>query len=541
MLLIGLMLCCCFEVRAQGHAVADKASGSTGLTAVFESELAQNEQDMALRLEELEGLQKQHDDLQQALAAARSAQAEAESSGDERRQKASLEDVQVRLDDLAALVQKIRTVQMLYDQTVAGYMLASERQRLYRVPEEDGSAGPRGPILGDSTQMLQLAGKEIALLEKNKSILKARAKVLSEEVMSADDRPQKGNLSDQARRSLEQRRRQRLDELQAIESQMSETRKNLARVKARQRILTEEARQESAGLSRWRANIVWSVVFLAVAVALLLLVRLVVTNRVKDAQRRYYLNRSLSILAVFVILIGLLVIFVRDFRYLATGMGVAVAGLAVALQEMITSFFCWFLIRGSQGYRVRDWIRIGDQYGEVVDISLMLTTLGQVTPIDPRGEAGGGWTGGLTILPNSSILKSPIVNFTRGYPFIWCSLAYTFTYESDWKRAETLILTAVEDDEITNTTHQAQKMIDNMTKDFAIRIRNTAPVVRTRAGASGIELTLRFLAHPRRRRRFMDKVNRRIMEAVARADNIDFAYNTLRVIPTSLVNDPEID
>jgi hypothetical protein len=76
-------------------------------------------------------------------------------------------------------------------------------------------------------------------------------------------------------------------------------------------------------------------------------------------------------------------------------------------------------------------------------------------------------------------------------------------------------------------------MIDNMAKDFAIQIRNTAPVVRARAGDSGIELTLRFLAHPRRRRRLMDKVNRRIMEAVNRADNIDFAYNTVRVIPMS--------
>ena len=82
-------------------------------------------------------------------------------------------------------------------------------------------------------------------------------------------------------------------------------------------------------------------------------------------------------------------------------------------------------------------------------------------------------------------------------------------------------------------------MIDNMAKDFAIRIRNTAPVVRTRAGASGIELTLRFLAHPRRRRRLMDRVNRRIMEAVDRADNIDFAYNTIHVMPTSPVIDPQ--
>ena len=72
-----------------------------------------------------------------------------------------------------------------------------------------------------------------------------------------------------------------------------------------------------------------------------------------------------------------------------------------------------------------------------------------------------------------------------------------------------------------------------MTKDFAIRICNTAPVVRTRSGASGIEMTLRFLAHPRRRSRLMARINRRIMEAVDRADNIDFAYDTVRVLTTS--------
>ena len=31
----------------------------------------------------------------------------------------------------------------------------------------------------------------------------------------------------------------------------------------------------------------------------------------------------------------------------------------------------------------------------------------------------------------------------------------------------------------------------------------------------------------------MDKVNRRIMEAVDRADTIDFAYDTVRVVTTS--------
>jgi len=541
MLIFGLLLAGYCDVWAQNPTVAEEAGVSTGLTVVSNSELADAEQDMTSRFEELETLQQQRDDLQQALAAARSALSQAESSGDEKRQKALRDDLRVQLDDLAALAPKIRTVQLLYEQAVERYMIASERQRMDLVPEETGTVTSRGFIEKDSGQLLELANKEIALLEKSLTLLQSRAKALSEAVAAADDRLQKGDLSNRLRQSLEVRKRRQIDELEVIESQRSETRKNLARVKARQRILQEESRRRSAGLSRWRSNILWSVAFMAVAAGLLLLLRLIVTRRVKDIQRRYYLNRSLSILTVFVILIGLLVIFVRDFRHLATGMGVAVAGLAVALQEMITSFFSWFLIRGSQGYRVGDWIRIGDQYGEVVDISLMLTTLGQVTPIGEKGESGGGWTGALTILPNSVIFKSPMVNYTRGYPFVWCSLVYSFTYESDWREAEALMLSAVEDEEITNTARKARKMIDIMTKDFAIRIRQTTPRVRTRAGTSGIELTLRFLVHPRNRRALMDKVNRKIMQAVDQADDIDFAYDTLRVMTTTPIIDHEIE
>ena len=71
-----------------------------------------------------------------------------------------------------------------------------------------------------------------------------------------------------------------------------------------------------------------------------------------------------------------------------------------------------------------------------------------------------------------------------------------------------------------------------MTKDFAIRVRNTDPVVRSRAAGSGVELILRFLTHPRRRRLLMDKVNRLILEAVNLSDHVDFAYRTIRTIPT---------
>lgn len=41
------------------------------------------------------------------------------------------------------------------------------------------------------------------------------------------------------------------------------------------------------------------------------------------------------------------------------------------------------------------------------------------------------------------------------------------------------------------------------------------------------------MVHPRRRRALIDTINREVMEAIAAAEDVEFAYNTLRVIPTS--------
>ena len=263
---------------------------------------------------------------------------------------------------------------------------------------------------------------------------------------------------------------------------------------------------------------------------------MIVSRRIKTPDRRYYLNRSLSILMVFVVLIGLLVIFVRDFAYLVTGMGVVLAGMAIALQELLASFFAWFLIQSAKGYRVRDWIRVGEQYGEVLDIGLLTTVLAQVSPIADSGDTGGRWTGGLTLFSNSAIFKYPVINYTQGYPFMWCSITFTITFESNWKTAEMLIGQAAGNEEITYAARQAAKNIDEMTTRFAIKVRSTEPSVRVRIGASGVHLTLRFLAHPRRRRLLIDKINRHVLESIERVQDVHLAYDTLRIIPTPPVD-----
>lgn len=126
-----------------------------------------------------------------------------------------------------------------------------------------------------------------------------------------------------------------------------------------------------------------------------------------------------------------------------------------------------------------------------------------------------------------------MTNYTRSFPYIWWVLPYTVTFESNWEHVEEILYEIVEShDEILTTAKLACKRVTEAAANFVIKVDNTAPRVRTWTADSGIELRLRFMAHPRRRSVLIDAVNRDILKAFSAAEDVDFAYNTLRVIPT---------
>jgi small-conductance mechanosensitive channel len=58
-----------------------------------------------------------------------------------------------------------------------------------------------------------------------------------------------------------------------------------------------------------------------------------------------------------------------------TIIGLAGAGLTVALKDFIVAFFGWFVLMGKNGLRVGDWVEIDGVAGEVVEINLLRTVL----------------------------------------------------------------------------------------------------------------------------------------------------------------------
>ena len=507
--------------------------------------LEQTRQEMTASLARLEAWRRELAEREQRLQTARAELAAAEESGDARQIEDARNALELTEDWVSGLHDTVAAEQQLYDRTAERFRIALEQAEL-----TTGDGSQPGADEGSGTSLLESiqrrdqvtqAEQEAMLARQRVDALRAEIEILGtrqENIHRNADRinqwlDEGRQLGRDRRQKLTEDRQRLVEEERLLEARITDLRDRLVLAKTTQRIKEETAKREAVEYRRWQRQLLASLGLLLAIVALLLVLRFLVSRYIKDPDRRYAANRSLSIAMTLVLTIGLAIIFLRQYPHLFTGIGVVLAGVAFALQEVILSFFGFFAIRGARGYRVGDWVRIGDYYGEVVDIGLLVTILEEVTPFAVMGNQGGAKTGALTWINNNAIFREKMTNYTRGFPYIWCVLAYTVTFESNWERAEEILHECVEShDEILTTAKLARKRVAQAASEFAIKVDNTEPRVRTWTADSGIELRLRFMAHPRRRRALIDAVNRDILKAISAAEDVDFAYNTLRVIPT---------
>ena len=518
---------------------------SAASDATATDRLEQARQEMALSLSRLENAQQELSVRQEELEKAIADLAAAEESGDSQLIESAEQEVQLAEKWVSGLLEVVAAEQKLYDRIAERFQIAWEQAELATVegsqqsPQEDSRARfletiQRWDQVDQAEQEASLARQRVDTLQAEIKILESRLGSIRRSADQVNQWLDEGRQLDRERRQQLTADRQRLvEEERLLEDRVTDLRNRLFLAETSQRIKEEAAKRESAEYRRWQRQLLTSLGLLLAVVALLLLLRFLVARFVEDPDRRYAANRSLSIAMTLVLTIGLAIVFLRQFPHLFTGIGVVLAGVAIALQEVILSFFGFFAIRGARGYRVGDWVRIGDYYGEVVDIGLLVTILEEVTPFGTIGNRGGAKTGALTWINNNAIFREKMTNFTRGFPYIWCAVDYTVTFESNWERGEETLIEIVESiDEIVTTAKLARKRVTEAARTFAIKVDDTAPRVRTWTADSGIELRLRFMAHPRRRRTLIDTVNRDVIRAFTAAEDIDFAYNTLRVIPT---------
>ncbi|MBM3969973.1 MAG: mechanosensitive ion channel [Planctomycetes bacterium] len=530
---------------AQERDSAEPATAkSESAPAKAETPLTKAERELARRLVERDEAEQSELTAAKSLEEAKGQLAEAVAADDEKAKEKAEAAVKSATEELADAKAESASAKQLAERAQEAFDLVQKeedlRQRSAETSSEKDSAVwlesffKRLSQAKNAREEADLAKQMAASLRKEVGLLQAqlnRVRKDSDEVQKKLS--MQGGLSEELKKNLWSERQQITDESRKLSDQILATREEMLMAEATAKTKESQALNEERELGRWWQQILRLMIIFAAVLLTMLVLRVVVNRRVSDPQRRYYLNKVLSLLTALAIVVGLVFVFADQYQNLLTLLGLSVAGLAIALQELVASFAAWFFIKGSRGYRNGDWVAIGNYQGEVVDITFTHTTLLQCAPLADTATISGSLTGGLVVLMNNQVFKQPLVNYTRGFPYVWCSMVYTVTYESDWEKARDLLQNiALEEPEIKQTAAIAFTQIQKMSSELSIQADSTDPVVRTWAAANGIDLTLRFLVHPRRRPTIQDRLNTQILRTIQKSENINFAYNTIRSIPT---------
>jgi small-conductance mechanosensitive channel len=252
-------------------------------------------------------------------------------------------------------------------------------------------------------------------------------------------------------------------------------------------------------------------------------------NRPRD---RFWVRQALSIATAALLILSLLSIWFDDPTRLATGVGLVSAGLAFALQKVVTSLAGYFVIIRSKVFRVGDRITMGGVRGDVISLGFLKTTIMEMG--DPTGEHASVWvrgrqyTGRIVTVTNDKIFEEPVFNSTRDFPYIWEEIRIPITYASDRARAERILLEAAERATAV-TQREAQPHLRHMAEHYQVEIERLTPRVFYRITDNWLELSLRFLVNDRASRETKDVVSRQILAEFDQA-KIGIASTTIEIV-----------
>ncbi len=195
-------------------------------------------------------------------------------------------------------------------------------------------------------------------------------------------------------------------------------------------------------------------------------------------------NFVLQILGVLVILFVVIGVPTQ----LTTILGLAGAGLTVAMKDFIVAFFGWFVLMGKNGIRVGDWVEIDGVAGEVVEVNLLRTILletgGLIDSAHPTGRR--------VAFVNSFAIEGHFFNFSTSGQWMWDELKVAVPSGQNLYPFIDAIRKQVE--EMTQDNAKiAEREWRGTTKRYRVQSFSAVPRISVVPIANGIELHVGYI------------------------------------------------
>lgn len=271
---------------------------------------------------------------------------------------------------------------------------------------------------------------------------------------------------------------------------------------------------------------------LILAAILLWFTRALVRRRLTDAFQRYYAQKAITYLFLGLVVIAISIIWSAFAGRVGVVLGLAAAGIAFAMQEVIGALAGWLNIVAGRIYHVGDRIEMADGVrGDVIDVTPLRTKILEIgSGVDEsEGEESPSWvrgrqyTGRVVAVSNKATFTDPVYNYTAIFEYIWEEITFPISYRSDWEKAEGVIQEEVDR---VSASHGAQEAMRTMSRRYPVPMAEVKPRVFVRATENWMELAARFVVPVRTARSVKDELTRRVYERLAEA-GVEIASETI--------------
>lgn len=265
--------------------------------------------------------------------------------------------------------------------------------------------------------------------------------------------------------------------------------------------------RERAAMHAILRSLTWILlVLLAVLVADQLIDRFVSklgTDRKRFLDLRVVLRfaaQALGVLAMIFIVFG-------KPAQMPTILGLAGAGLTVALKDFIVGFFGWFVLMGRNGIRVGDWVEIEGVGGEVAEIGLLRTVLLETGNWTEAGHP----TGRKVAFVNSFAIEGHYFNFSTSGQWLWDELRLEIPVDRDPYPLIQGIRNVVAE-ETEASFRQAKEEWQRVTRQYGVKAFSAEPAIDVQPTGSGVQLVVRYIARAHERHELRARLNHAMVE-----------------------------
>ena len=229
----------------------------------------------------------------------------------------------------------------------------------------------------------------------------------------------------------------------------------------------------------------------------------------KNERSLYLFNKKVNVVKIILEFLTVAFIWGDYIDNVITLIGFVSAAFTFAIREVIVNFLAGIYISIYKPFRLEDRIEANGIIGDVVNTNSLNFEILEVS----SKEEGEQSTGIIVQIPNAKIFSEPIKNYTKAFKYIWSELEVKIKLDADLENNKKVLYDIVESNDIVKRIpKKMQQELNDAIGDYRIYYNNLQPIIYTKLTDEYVNLTIRYLAHPKKARHIESQIWNKIYE-----------------------------